>query len=577
MAHAEFRRGTTLRRHGFATGMVSTRFPAVLVALALTVTAVAAAGATPRDGIYLVFDASNSMWGELPDKARKIEVARSVLGTFVAGDFADRDLALRIYGQNRPGDCADTSLVVPFTAAADAAVQIRAAVEATTPRGKTPITRSLVAALKDFGARKGDILLVSDGIETCDADPCELMREWRDSGVAIRVHVVGFGLDEVARSAMECVASTSGGKYFDAASAGELAGALGAARAAALSPAPAPGSEPQPPAAKDSFSLEIVASDGRGRSLPVEGTATAEDGSVVPVASHARNEISPGRHRLNVGVRTQAGQLFEPVTVEVAVTEPGETRVDVIVKAPASVAARFTAGGADGVADVDGGTVTAYRDGKESFRFRWFDEVFAEPGTWEFRSQPNADNALSVTATLRAGELTTVSFVLTQTVHVGVGFQLPSGAEVKRNSELWQAGAKRYSVHSRNGATVQPGAYEVRSADGFTPVQGHSIEVTGEARQSFEVPLRAGFLEVSYAPEATYRKRPDRAFVESESGAVAGGHLRLGEPIAILPGEYVVQGWTQAGEFAPVPVVVRENETSMVVLAPVVRPERKEP
>lgn len=575
MAHAEFRRRAGDRRCGLPLDAV---VPIVLmlaagVAQSAMPAAAEAREGSRRDGIYLVFDASNSMWGELPDKARKIDVARSVLGTFVAGDFADRDLALRIYGQNRAGDCSDTSLVVPFTAAADAAPRIRAAVEATTPRGKTPITRSLAAALKDFGTRKGDILLVSDGIETCDADPCDLMREWRDAGVTIRVHVVGFGLDQIARSAMECVASTSGGRYFDAASAGELAGALGAAREAALSSAPTPSSEPERPAPKDSFTLKIVASDGRGRSVPVEGTATAEDGREVLVASHARNEVSPGRHRLNLGVRTQAGQIYEPVTVEVAVVEPGETRVDVIVNAPASVAARFVAGGAE----VDGGAVTVYRDGKESFRFRWFDEVFAEPGTWEFRSQPNADNDLSVTATLRAGELTTVSFVLTETVHVGVGFRLPSGGEVKRNSELWQAGAKKYSVHSRNGATVQPGAYEVHSADAFTPVEGYPIEVSGEARQSFEVPIRAGFLEVSYAPDATYRTRPDRAFVESGSGAKLGGYLRLGEPVAILPGQYVVKGWMQAGEFAPVEVSVRENETIAVVLAPVAAANGKEP
>jgi hypothetical protein len=47
----------------------------------------------PSDAVYLIFDASGSMWGELPDKSRKVVVAKQVLQDFVAGDFAGRDLS----------------------------------------------------------------------------------------------------------------------------------------------------------------------------------------------------------------------------------------------------------------------------------------------------------------------------------------------------------------------------------------------------------------------------------------------------------------------------------------------------
>ena len=70
--------------------------------------------AQDKDGIYIIVDASGSMWGALPDKSRKVTVAKQVLEDFVAGDFEGYDLALRAYGHRRKGDCSDTELVAPF-------------------------------------------------------------------------------------------------------------------------------------------------------------------------------------------------------------------------------------------------------------------------------------------------------------------------------------------------------------------------------------------------------------------------------------------------------------------------------
>lgn len=68
--------------------------------------------AQDKDGIYIIFDGSGSMWGQLPDKSHKVTVARQVVQDFVAGDFDGYDLALRAYGHRREGDCSDTELVV---------------------------------------------------------------------------------------------------------------------------------------------------------------------------------------------------------------------------------------------------------------------------------------------------------------------------------------------------------------------------------------------------------------------------------------------------------------------------------
>lgn len=178
------------------------------------------------EAIYLILDASGSMLGQLPDRSRKIEVAKQVLQEFVTRDFSGYELALRVYGHRRKDDCADSELLVPFGPPTQTVAQMRRAVPQIRALGHTPITYSLREALKDFGQRRGEIILISDGIESCDADPCALVREWRKRNVKIRVHVVGFGLDEKAKETLRCISQAAGTEYHDAGSAAALANEL---------------------------------------------------------------------------------------------------------------------------------------------------------------------------------------------------------------------------------------------------------------------------------------------------------------------------------------------------------------
>lgn len=91
-----------------------------------------------RRPLYIIFDGSNSMWGELPDASRKIEVAKEVFRDLDASLFRNRDVALRIYGHRRAGDCSDSELAVPFGAAEDALSTMADRIDGVTPRGKTP-------------------------------------------------------------------------------------------------------------------------------------------------------------------------------------------------------------------------------------------------------------------------------------------------------------------------------------------------------------------------------------------------------------------------------------------------------
>ena len=202
-----------------------------------------------------------SMWGQLNNGEYKIQAAREVLSDFVAQDFGARPLALRVYGHRRKGDCDDTELVQDFGDATDAKDQIQDFVAKVNPKGKTPISRSLRQALNDFGSRSGEIILISDGEETCDDDPCELVRSWAEKDIDIKVHVVGLGLNEKERLSMQCIANASGTEYQDAQTGEELAESLGNIKQVATGP---------------EFFLSGV--DASGNPLPVEGALSNDSG-----------------------------------------------------------------------------------------------------------------------------------------------------------------------------------------------------------------------------------------------------------------------------------------------------------
>ena len=66
------------------------------------------------------------------------------------------------------------------------------------------------------------VVLISDGKETCNADPCAVVGQLRDQGIDIRVHVVGFDVDRAEREQLMCIAEAGGGEYFSADSTAEL-------------------------------------------------------------------------------------------------------------------------------------------------------------------------------------------------------------------------------------------------------------------------------------------------------------------------------------------------------------------
>ncbi len=162
-----------------------------------------------------ILDASGSMWARVEDRP-KIAIAKEVM-TELIQDLPDASrVGLIAYGHRRKGDCLDVEELVPVSPLnRDALIRI---LQAISPKGKTPITRSVRLAAEKVKALEDPttIVLVSDGKETCEGDPCALVRELKQAGLRFVLHVIGFDVTEEERRQLECMAGAGGGTYYTA-------------------------------------------------------------------------------------------------------------------------------------------------------------------------------------------------------------------------------------------------------------------------------------------------------------------------------------------------------------------------
>ncbi|MEJ5349040.1 MAG: hypothetical protein WHS46_10185 [Desulfosoma sp.] len=69
-------------------------------------------------------------------------------------------------------------------------------------KGKTPIVDALTQAGELLAKNENDttVVLVSDGLETCGGDPCQVAADLRARGLRLVIHVVGFDVNQTEAS-----------------------------------------------------------------------------------------------------------------------------------------------------------------------------------------------------------------------------------------------------------------------------------------------------------------------------------------------------------------------------------------
>ncbi|MFP4451699.1 MAG: vWA domain-containing protein, partial [Rhodosalinus sp.] len=222
--------------------LIANRLCAMALASGM-MTALPAAAADQN--VMIVFDGSNSMWGQI-DGTAKIEIARDLMENLLGNWAETRKVGLMAYGHRRRGDCSDIEILV--APGEDTRAGILERIDGITPTGKTPLTDAVekAATALSYTDAPATVVLISDGLESCERDPCAVSEELERAGVGFTAHVVGFGLDDEDAGALSCIAENTGGQYLSARNADELGAALSAVgTAVAAEPEPEPEPEPR--------------------------------------------------------------------------------------------------------------------------------------------------------------------------------------------------------------------------------------------------------------------------------------------------------------------------------------------
>lgn len=535
----------------------------------------AAVAESPAARVILVLDASGSMWGQIEGRP-KIEIARQVIRDLLQDWDAGVHLGLTAYGHRRKGDCGDIeSLIAPGPVNA---ARVIAAVDALNPKGKTPLSDAVVHAARElrYEEERATVILVSDGIETCDRDPCAVARELEAAGVDFTAYVIGFDVvEENALAQLRCLAENTGGEFTPARDAGALKDALGRAVESARISLRAP----EIVFSGQAFEVEWSGPNGAGDKIAIVPAGSAEG---TPGAWAATSDGSPARL---VGPATSGPHEVRYVSgsgertlLELEITARGSLAS---LEAPESVVAggelEVTWTGPDAAGDRIALVPAAESDeryftGKLSARTSAGSpaklRAFTEPGRYEIRYL--ATKGARVLAR-RAIEIAPAGVSLDAPARSAAGYELEvrwtGPAHQGDRIVLVEAGAPegRYSTKGdftqattagspvRLTAYSEPGDYEIRymaGLDGKTLAASALTVTPSEAR--IEVPSRVAAdaeFEVRWTGP---NSRGDRIVIVKEGAAegsyYSGAHTRPtenGSPLKLRafrePGAYEVR------------------------------------
>lgn len=237
----------------------------LLLGLALscaTLEAVASAAQVgTQEKILFILDGSGSMKAKI-DQVEKIAIAKEVMIQLIK-DLPDQVQAgLEVYGHRSKGDCGDIELMVPIGQGNKSILIDK--IQSINPKGKTPITKALELAAERLrtAEEESTLVLITDGQETCEADPCALVKSLKGQGIKLKVHVVGFDVSREEKDQLVCIANAGGGKYFTANNTAQLKEALTEVKQAVVAKIEARKPEPPPKTEAPGLRLTGVLKEG---------------------------------------------------------------------------------------------------------------------------------------------------------------------------------------------------------------------------------------------------------------------------------------------------------------------------
>lgn len=482
----------------------------------------------------VVFDGSNSMWGQI-DGTAKIEIARDVMGNLLGGWAEDRNVGLMAYGHRTRGDCSDIEVLVqPGQAARQSILQ---SVNAITPTGKTPLTDAVEQAARtlSYTDQPATVVLISDGLESCERDPCALATALERGGVAFTAHVVGFGLasDDDAGS-LACIAENTGGEYISATNAEELGKAFDTVGAAVAETAPEPEPEPEPTAPAVAVTGPETAVGGA--QITVTWEPTIDDGddiNIVPFGSDEDDYGSSTRVRDHDEVSLTvpgAEGLYEIRYIHrsskevLGMAELEVTRAEVELAAADSVrtGASFDVSWTPTINEAD--YVTIVPLGADAGEFG--DYVTVRNNTEGDLVAPAAPGLYELRYVLKIDKSTVASRQI-EVTEPEVTLQVPETAETGSAFDVsWSA-----AVNNRDYITIVP----MGTDEGEF---GNYVTVRDNTENKLKAPAEAGMYEVRYV------LREGRKTLVSETMEITEPSVEVSGPQSVITGAQFDLSWT---------------------------------
>ncbi|MBT3181483.1 MAG: VWA domain-containing protein [Deltaproteobacteria bacterium] len=189
-----------------------------------------------KTNIDIILDASGSMAAPLGGTSQsKFEIMREALYEVIyealqqQADFP-RNFAIRLFGSKSSTDddnCDDTELLVPM--GEPELDIIKGMLDSAKPQGKSPIALAIRNAQKDFpsdGQADRVIVLLADGADNCDEDPCSAARKIEHGTLGYVINTIAFDVTGEDQKKLECITKTGSGKFFLARNENELRTAL---------------------------------------------------------------------------------------------------------------------------------------------------------------------------------------------------------------------------------------------------------------------------------------------------------------------------------------------------------------
>ncbi|MEY2799819.1 MAG: hypothetical protein RI934_807 [Bacteroidota bacterium] len=164
-----------------------------------------------------MMDASGSMTNNW-STSNRFKISKTVIAAMADSlqKNPNVEMGLRVFGSMSPlsvHDCKDSRIETPIRP--NNANNIKLKLNTLNAKGITPIAYALEQCAYDFvGSNekcRNIVILITDGIESCDENACEVSKRLQQKGIILQPFIIGLGLSAEAAATFDCI-----GRYDDA-------------------------------------------------------------------------------------------------------------------------------------------------------------------------------------------------------------------------------------------------------------------------------------------------------------------------------------------------------------------------